>query len=73
MSNKTSKTDTDKHVNISMSSNQLIKVLDEYFDSKFDNLEHNNKVIDLSKGDIINYEEQVIKIKKGQRLVLQIV
>ena len=56
-----------------MSSNQLINVLDEYFDSKFNNLENNNKVIDLSKRDMIDYEEQITKIKKGQRLILQIV
>ena len=71
--NKSTKADTDKDVNKNVSSNQFIKVLDEYFDSKFNSLENNNKVIDLSKRDIINYEEQIIKIKKGQRLILQIV
>ena len=51
-----------------MSSNQLIKVLDEYVDSKFNNLEQNKKVIDLSKRDIINYQELTIKIKKGSKV-----
>ena len=45
-----------------MSSDQLIQVLDKYFDSKLNNLEKNNKVIDLSKRDIINYEEPIIQI-----------
>ena len=49
-----------------MSSNQLIQVLDEYFDSKLDDLEHHNKVIDLSKRDIINYEEPIIQMKRSK-------
>ena len=50
---------------------QLINIMDMYFDKRFNELENNNKIVNLTKKDIIYYDEQIIKIKKGQRLIIQ--
>ena len=43
-----------------------------YFDKRFKDLTNTNKIIDISRNDIIYYNEQIINIKKGQRLIIQI-
>ena len=53
--------------------NGIVQMLHEYFDKKIENLEVNNKIIDISKNDIINYQEQIIKVKRGQRLIIQMI
>ena len=50
-----------------------MKIYNEYFDKKFENLEVNNKIIDISKNAIINYQEQIIQVKKGQRIIIQMI
>ena len=48
---------------------QLINIMDMYFDKRFNELENNKR--NLTKKYIIYYDEQIIKIKKGQRLIIQ--
>ena len=52
---------------------QLINIPDMYFDKRFNELENNNNLLKLklSKKNIIFHDEQIIKIKKGQRLIIQ--
>ena len=52
---------------------ETMNILNEYFDKRFEGLELNNKIIDISKNDIVNYDEQIIRVKKGQRLILQMI
>ena len=47
--------------------NKAFKLIKEYFKK----LEENNKIIEISNKDVIHYEGQVIKVRKGQKLILQ--
>ena len=59
--------------NITYDKHDILDVIHSYFDKQFNKLEKEDRIMNIASYQTIDYNEQIIKVKKGQRLILQIV